>query len=824
MKNKNENYILIVEDSRTQARQLADILTPLGYQISIAGNGREAIESLKERKPVIVVADILMPEMDGYQLCSAIKTDAKFKDIPVVLLTQLSDPKEIIRGMESGADDFIVKPYNEELLLARIMALLTLKSRKELSDKKVSILVVEDSPTQAEQLQYLLEEQGYTVMVAPNGREGLDIAREKRPTLIISDILMPVMDGYELAHAIKHDDELMNIPIILVTSLMDRKDIVRRAAVVADGYFTKPYDDSYLLSKIESLLSASGRKDDEGDVEGLEVTFGGERYTIASGRRQILTFLLSTYENSVQQNRDLILMQRELQQINEQLEDKVIERTEQLQNSKMRLETIIDSSEDLIFLKDKNFRYQIANNAHGKLFNVSVQEVIGKTDFDFMPKEAAEGCRKSDEEALKSPAPVDIEEYVMGRYYHSVKQRITDTEGKITGIVGIVRDITANKKMEEERIRSGKLESLGVLAGGIAHDFNNLLTGIIGNASLARMLCNPEEKVYQRLVELESASMRAKDLTQQLLTFAKGGAPIKKITYIGNLIRESVTFAMRGSNITCDFSLPEDLPTVEVDEGQISQVIHNLIINAEQAMPGGGIIKAYAENLSVTPSSGLPISDGEYVKIAITDTGVGIPRENLIRIFDPYFTTKEEGSGLGLATVYSIIKNHGGYITAESEIGAGTTFYIYLPASQKEVVSKKVAEEGPLHGKGNILVMDDEDVVRAVADAILTELGYDVEFAKDGNRAIELYKKAKDSGTPFDAVILDLTIPGGMGGKEVIKKLVEIDPDVKAIVSSGYSSDPIMSDFIKYGFKAVMAKPYRVAELSRIVHKVVTGG
>lgn len=819
---KNDSYILIVEDSRTQASQLADILIPLGYRTSIAYNGKEALVSIKEHKPAIVIADIIMPEMDGYELCKAIKSDSKFMDIPVLLLTQLSDPKEIIKGLESGADDFIVKPYPKDLLLTRLQTLLTLY-KKGVPDRQVNILVVEDSPTQAEQLKYLLEEQGYTVTVAANGKEGLDAARKSRPTLILSDILMPVMDGYELAHAIKHDEELKNIPVILITSLMDRKDIVRRAAVVADGFFTKPYDDSYLLSKIESLLSSSSRNCDGSNLEGIEVNFSGEPYVITSGRRQILTFLLSTYENAVQQNHDLILMQRELQQVNERLEEKVVERTEQLQNSYKRLEAIIESSEDIIFLKDRNFKYQIANKTHEKLFNVRAQDIIGKTDFDFMPKEVAEDCRKSDEEAIKSSTPVDTEEYVMGRYYHSVKQRIADSEGNITGIVGIVRNITANKKVEEERIRSSKLESLGILAGGIAHDFNNLLTGIIGNASLARMLCNPEDKVYKRLTELEDASLRAKDLTQQLLTFAKGGVPIKKTTSVASLLRDSVIFAMRGSNITCDFSIPEDLSPVEVDEGQITQVIHNLIINAEQAMPKGGLIKVSAGNISVSPSNGLPVLDGGYVKITVSDTGVGIPRENLIRIFDPYFTTKEEGSGLGLATVYSIIKNHGGYVTAESEPGAGTTFYIYLPASShKEIASEKVVEEGPIYGKGRLLVMDDEEIVRAVAEAILTELGYEVEFAVDGASTIEAYKFAKKSGNPFDAVILDLTIPGGMGGKDTIKKLLEVDPAVKAIVSSGYSSDPIMSDFTKYGFRAVIAKPYKVAELSMIVHTVVT--
>ena len=824
---KNDSYILIVEDSRTQARQLADILIPLGYRISIAYNGKEALVLLKEQKPTIVVADIVMPEMDGYELCKAIKSDSKFMDIPVLLLTQLSDPKEIIKGLESGADDFIVKPYSEELLLTRLQTLLGLR-KKGTPDKQVSILIVEDSPTQAEQLKYLLEDQGYTVTVAANGKEGLDAARKNRPTLILSDILMPVMDGYELAHAIKHDNELKNIPVILITSLMDRKDVLRRAAVVADGFFTKPYDDSYLLSKIEFLLSYSSRNGEEKNLEGIEVAFAGEPYVITSGRRQILTFLLSTYENAVQQNHDLILMQRELQQVNERLEERVEERTGQLKESEENFKALADNASDGILISASDGRHVYANKKMTDITGYSVTELLGKGIKDLVHPDYLPRAMERFIKRLNGVVTTEgYETYIIAKDGKRIPIELTCANTQWHGepsVIVIMRDVTERKKREEELLRSSKLESLGVLAGGIAHDFNNLLTGIIGNASLARMLCNPEDKAYKRLTELEDASLRAKDLTQQLLTFAKGGVPIKKITSIAKLLRDSVNFALRGSNITCDFSIPEDLSPVEIDEGQITQVIHNLIINAEQAMPKGGLIKVSAGNISVSPSTGLPVQDGEYIKITVSDTGIGISSENLIRIFDPYFTTKDEGSGLGLATVYSIIKNHGGYITAESESGAGTTFHIYLPASShKEIAPEKAVEEGPIHGKGRILIMDDEEIVRAVAEAILTELGYEVEFAGDGNATIEAYKVAKESGNPFDAVILDLTIPGGMGGKDTIKKLLEVDPAVKAIVSSGYSNDPIMSEFTQYGFKAVMAKPYRVAELSRIMHQVVTG-
>lgn len=915
---ENGGYILVVEDSLTQARQLEKLLMPLGYRIETANNGKDALETIKNEKPLIVIGDILMPEMDGYALCQIIKAEEKLKDVPVVLLTQLSDPKEIVRGLECGADDFIIKPYNEELLLTRIKSVISLKLKRAPERRQALILVVEDSPTQAEQLKFLLEENGYAVTTASNGKQALASARKLRPTIIISDVLMPVMDGYELAYELKHDDELRGIPIILITSLMDRKEILRRASVVADGFFTKPYDDQYLLTKVESLIS-SERLNEEKD-QALEVTFAGERYVINSGRRQILTFLLSTYENAVQQNRDLILMHRELQAMNEQLEERVLERAEQLRSSEAKYLTLIETNADAIVVTGKKGDIYFANRAARELFGLENGDIIGRpfafaavpgeiTDVtvtradgrisiaemrvaetiwknekadistfrDVTERKKMEVAVRESEENFRALAEnandgiliiadngniIYANKRIAGMTGYSVEEllntgittiaaagtgpRAQQYESAITRKNGtclqvekaasrtlwrgenatmmIVRDIAERKKREEELMKASKLESLGTLAGGIAHDFNNLLTGVVGNVSLAKAIIDPEDKIYKLLADLEKASLRAKDLTQQLLTFAKGGAPVKKTISIKEILRDSAALMLSGSKIRCDFSIMPGLWHLDVDEGQISQVINNLIINAEQAMPGGGVINVSAENAVINASGNIPLPEGDYVKISIRDTGAGIPDKNLSKIFDPYFTTKKEGTGLGLATVYSIIKNHGGHITVRSVVGAGTAFDIYLPASEKETAAEnnKMKEE-TVFGKGKILVMDDEEIVRDVAQSILVELGYEVDFAVDGAEAIELYRKAKESGSPFDAVIMDLTIPGGIGGKDAIRKLTEFDPGVKAIVSSGYSEDSIMSDYKKYGFSAVIAKPYRIADLSRTVHQVVTG-
>ena len=386
--------------------------------------------------------------------------------------------------------------------------------------------------------------------------------------------------------------------------------------------------------------------------------------------------------------------------------------------------------------------------------------------------------------------------------------------------LGIIRDITERKQLEEEIQKASKLESVGILAGGIAHDFNNLLTSIVGNTSLAIEITNSEDEVYDMLIDAEKAAQRAQDLTQQLLTFSKGGAPIKKLTSIVTLVKDSIRFALTGSKVKCDIFIPDNLWTVEIDEGQINQVINNLIINANQAMPEGGMIELHTENINVGYESFLPLKEGKYVKISIKDQGIGIEEEHLKKIFDPYFTTKENGCGFGLATSYSIIKKHDGYITVESMPNKGTTFYIYIPASPQNIQIQTAKIEKINTGKGKVLVLDDEEDVRKIAGKMLNRFGCKVEFAKDGVEAIETYKSAIESQDPFDFIIMDLTIPGGMGGEEAIKKILEIDPGVTAIVSSGYSNDPIVANFSEYGFSDFLAKPYKMAELNRVVQSL----
>ena len=397
---------------------------------------------------------------------------------------------------------------------------------------------------------------------------------------------------------------------------------------------------------------------------------------------------------------------------------------------------------------------------------------------------------------------------------------LRDTDNKAMGTVVVFRDITVKNRMQEEMVKIKKLESLGVLAGGIAHDFNNILTAILGNITLAKLYSDESDKIYEILCEAEKATLRSKDLTQQLITFSKGGLPVKEVGQIKNLIIESASFILRGANVKCNFEFHEDLWIIEMDIGQINQVINNLIINASQAMDNGGIINIKGENFVLKEDNVLPIKKGNYVKISFQDSGVGISKENLQKIFDPYFTTKSTGNGLGLAITYSIINKHNGYISVNSIVGEGTTFTLYLPATFSKEDSASQHTTYLSTQKAKILLMDDEEIIREVGYKILMHLGYDVTVASDGNEVIELYNSSLEK-EPFDLVIIDLTVPGGMGGKEVIKKLIEINPEIKAIVSSGYTTDPVISNFKEYGFKSVILKPYKIENISSILIDVM---
>ncbi|MEW5801423.1 MAG: PAS domain S-box protein [bacterium] len=499
---------------------------------------------------------------------------------------------------------------------------------------------------------------------------------------------------------------------------------------------------------------------------------------------------------------------------------------EALKESESEYSNLVNKAKDSIAIVQEGL-LQFVNEAAEKMTGHTVEELRGKPFHDLIAPDYRELISRKHTLLLAGAEPPSICEAKL-----KTKDGLTrDVEFSVSiiqyhgkpALMAIVRDITERKKMEEELQRIQKLESIGTLAGGIAHDFNNLLTAIGGNLSFGKMQAKEESSMYEILTEAENACQQAKNLTQQLLTFSKGGEPIKKAASIPELVKDTVSLALCGSKVKYELSFPDDLWQVEIDKGQVSQAIGNLVINADQAMPEGGVISIRAENMMVRENNKLSLKGGRYVKVSVKDQGVGIQSEHLQKIFDPYFTTKQNRSGLGLATAYAIIKKHAGYITVESRVKGGTTFSLFLPALDEQTQGVNVpVKEKLFHGQRKILFMDDQKIIRDMVRRMLAHLKYEVELASDGHEAVELFKKAKALKQPFDAVILDLTIPGGQGGKEAIQILREIDPQVKAIVSSGYSNDPVMSDYKRYGFSGVVVKPYDFAELTEALSRLIS--
>ena len=507
------------------------------------------------------------------------------------------------------------------------------------------------------------------------------------------------------------------------------------------------------------------------------------------------------------------------------------ERSKQaMRDSEEKYRQLFELSPLGIAVHDLYGRYLYVNPSYKHMFGRSGKELIGKNYIDVkIPPEDREREKALLRSLLKNEPKIEPFDNVN---VHGDGQRITvryyadftrDNDGNVDGFIVYGEEVTELRRLEEERTRAQRLEGLGVLAGGIAHDFNNLLTSVFGNISLARLFSRKDGRADIKLQEAERALTRTKDLTQQLLTFAKGGSPVVRDVRLGGLIEDSASFALSGSNLKCKVSLPKGLWRVRADEGQISQAIQNLVANARDSMPDGGTIRISAANETVSAGQHDQLQKGCYVAISIVDRGTGIQAEHLLKVFDPYFTTKKKGSGLGLATTYSIIDKHKGLLTVQSETGKGSTFTFWLPAIEGTATEEAPAPARIIGGRGRVLIMDDEDIVRDTAAEMLKNLGYEVELSTDGEEAVMLYTRSMSKGEkPFDAVIMDLTIPGGMGGKEALGLLRMEDPDVRAIVSSGYSDDEVMSDFKAHGFSAALAKPYSVDELGEVLGEVLS--
>ncbi|CAB1057011.1 Sensory box histidine kinase/response regulator [Olavius sp. associated proteobacterium Delta 1] len=630
----------------------------------------------------------------------------------------------------------------------------------------------------------------------------------------------------EKIHPLKHNDELYRTLVEQASEaiLVIQNNKIRYANTRASeftGYSRKELSDRPLID----LIHPDDRK---------QITFDDIQIRDKAKKPEVFTCRITRKNDDIRWletkllNTTVMTKPAILCFLNDVTERKIAEKA--LQQSEGRYQLLVDHAPAGIYEIDlTNGQFISSNDVMCQYTGYTKEEFLNLNFTDLLTQESLEKNLARYQKIQNREAVPDMAEYeIIGknqrRLWILVNTSIKYENDTPVSVTVIAHDITNRKHLEQERSKAQKLESLGVLAGGIGHDFNNLLSGIMGNISLAKLEAERGENIMESLNEALRVAAKASALTRQLLVFSKGGAPVRKAASIAEVLKESTAFTLRGSKVRCKFNITENLWPVKVDIGQFSQVINNLVINAMQSMSSGGEIRLIADNITIEKILGLPLIPGRYVVIKIQDPGEGISQINMPQIFDPYFTTKSKGSGLGLTMTYTTIKRHDGHITVDSEVGRGTTFTIYLPATEEEPEKAGDQEALPAGGDGRILVMDDEETLRKVAARMLLELGYEVHCVPDGAEAIKQYKQAQESGLTFDAVIMDLTIPGGMGGKEAIEKLLEIDPQAKAVVSSGYSNDPIMSNFKKFGFKGVVAKPYRIEELSWILRDVLNSG
>ncbi|MFO8112174.1 MAG: 7TM diverse intracellular signaling domain-containing protein [Desulfosalsimonadaceae bacterium] len=657
-------------------------------------------------------------------------------------------------------------------------------------------------------------EEKYRTLVE-NAHDGIVMMAGKRPVLANTPLME--MLGYkktELA-SLTIDDILPDTPL---------------GKPLVGDYYRRRLRGEDVPTKYEGQL----RKKD-GTI--IDCSFSASRITVG-GRPGVIaiisdiTSLKQAKQTIVEQYNEIQSQYERLAALNRELthaQEAQIRLNERLGEEKEQLAAILKSISDAVIATDIQGRVILMNVAAEHLtgrkqeeaLDLEVKELLGLPP-DTFPANAGD---------ITSIAGYSGKPFVTGSPLRLKRGDGSECDVEIAGaplrpgggkqgMVFAVRDITAKIKLEKEIQKAGKIESIGLLAGGIAHDFNNLLTAIIGNLSLLRTMVDKNDPKTAPVVDrIEQASVQAVNLTRQLLTFSRGGEPVKKHASIRDLLYENIDFLLSGSAVTPRFDIEEGLWPVEVDSNQIVQVIHNLVINAIQAMPGGGEIVISAVNLDAV--QWLPLSEGRYVRITFTDQGTGIPRHNLVRVFDPYFSTKEQGNGLGLSICYSIVKKHGGHIDVESVENKGTSFHIYLPASEGEIAREKKTARISKERRGRILVMDDEEAVREVAEGLLTHLGFDVVCVSEGTDAVEQYRRAKKAGAPFSAVIMDLTVSGGTGGKEAIHGLLAYDPDAVALVSSGYSKDMVMANYREYGFSGVLSKPYTLEDLARVLDEAL---
>jgi two-component system cell cycle sensor histidine kinase/response regulator CckA len=626
----------------------------------------------------------------------------------------------------------------------------------------MKILLVEDHPDSRRNLRRLIEKRAHEVVACASAEEAeVALAKENFPFLIL-DWMLPGKSGIELCRDLRarpNGDEMF---ILLVTARADAQDLEQALQAGANDYLTKPLD----------------------------------------ARR--LAVRLSVAERHI----------RELQERNHA--------RVALQESARRMTDVLEKTSDGFFAVDTNWNFIYLNAEAEALLGLERERLIAQNFWEKFPNLTGSVFEQNFRKVMDEQTPLEFEAPgINGKAWFEVHSYPSGG-----GLSVFFRDITERRRAEEERLTTSKLESLGTLAGGIAHDLNNILTVISGNIGLAQLEAPTHcGNLLSFLAKAGQAAQYAARLSSQLLTFSKGGAPQKKTASVGELLQRAAEFSLHGSNLRANIEIEDHLGKAEIDVAQVEQVINALMINAREAMPNGGVVAVTAENFQIDEKSGLTLSPGRYIKIAIADHGSGVPRELASKIFDPYFTTKPSSSGLGLAISYSIIKKHGGFLHLESNSAAGATFTFYLPVARTQVMGDPLQPNEPrFHfNQQRILVMDDEAAIRELTSQLLATMGYEVTAVPDGSEAVRIYERAVRRGEYFQVVILDATVRGGLGGVETIERLRNIDPQVNAIICSGYSDEAALAEFLSYGFRSALPKPFTRRELADALQKAFGG-
>jgi PAS domain S-box-containing protein len=762
MSDRTKDLILIVDDQPASLKILLSFLQNQDFDLRVLQSGGQTLEALRHFTPDIILLDVLMPEMDGFETCRRIKEQQELADLPIIFMTALDSVEDKIEGFAVGGVDYITKPFQQAEVLARISTHLKLKNtQKKLRHQKTMLEALLDSipdPIYFKNLEnrYLGCNQAFAQFVDKDEQDILG----------------------------KTDE--MVLPPKLATSFHSRD---------------------------EAMLA-------EGTAERSE-----ETVICPDGSTALFDVLKTPYIAPDGRLLGLIGICRNITNL------KKAER--EAEEERERLSVTLHSIGDGVIATDVFGKISYLNKLAEQLTGWSQTEAVGRPSaevFRIVCEKTGEACADPVRRVLEQGKLVNIDNHTALLRKDGSRLSIADScapirdrESLIIGTVIVFRDVTNERRMIEEMIKIKKLESVGLLAAGIAHDFNNILTAILGNIELAGTRIQAEdEQTANLLTNAQKAASRAAKLTRQLLIFAKGGEPVKETTDLSELVRESADFVLHGSHVSCEYSIDENLWLINADSGQISQVIQNIILNAKHAMPAGGKIQIACTNVEGVTENAMPISlrSGQFVRISIQDSGFGIAPEIMDKIFDPYFSTKPDGNGLGLAICHFVIKKHDGWIAVQSEIGKGTTFSIYLPIAQTaDLVAAQLGKEKATAQKkiARIMVMDDDRMLRELAKAQLRSLGHETVLVADGEAAITTYKQLQKNGNPVDLVIMDLTIPGGMGGKEAAQLILKDDPRAKLIVASGYSNDPVLAEYKQYGFRAAVAKPFSLKELSRAI-------